>query len=117
MSEAVQKRVSISSKRQFTIPRKFFTELDFGKDALCYIQGTKLIVEPIKAAGTDSVFAEQILEDLIHEGFEGKALLAEFKARQRKVRPAVERMLDNAKSAAHGKSEYSTYDDVFGLEE
>ena len=117
MSEAVQKRVSISSKRQFTIPQRFFTELSFEKDALCYIQGTKLVVEPIKTTEADSVFAEQILEDLIQEGYEGKTLLAEFKARQKKVRPAVEKMLTNAKLAAHGESEYATYDDVFGSEE
>ena len=30
---------------------------------------------------------------------------------------AVERMLTDAESAAHGESEYAAYDDVFGSEE
>ncbi len=68
MSKAVQKRVSITSKRQFTIPQVFFTELNFGKDALCYTQGRKLIIEPMESGGE---FAEQILADLIAEGLSG----------------------------------------------
>ena len=30
-----QKRVKITSKRQFTIPQKFFIDLGFDKDAIC----------------------------------------------------------------------------------
>ena len=41
----------------------------------------------------------------------------EFKAEQKKVRPAVEAMLADAENAAKGSSEYSTYDDVFGVRE
>ena len=44
-------------------------------------------------------------------------LLAAFKAEQKKVRPAVEAMLADAENAAKGSSEYSTYDDVFGVRE
>ena len=43
--------------------------------------------------------AEQILADLIAEGFSGQELLDEFKTRQAKVRPAVEAMLEAAKAA------------------
>ena len=58
-------------------------------------------------------FAEQILKELIDEGYSGYELLDEFRVRQAKVRPAVEAMLEEAKNAANGKGEYFTKDEVF----
>lgn len=111
-----QKRVSITSKRQFTIPQKFFSELGFEREAICTLVNGKLIIEPVRHT-SGGEFAEQILEDLIAEGYTGNDLLSEFRVRQSKVRPAVEAMLNAARDAAHGKGEYATYDDVFGTEE
>ena len=111
-----QKRVTISSKRQFTIPQKFFTELGFDKEAICTLGDGMLIIEPAKPT-YGGEFAEQILAELIKEGFSGDALLKEFKARQAKIRPAVEAMLEEAKAVAEGEADYSTYEDVFGPEE
>ena len=62
-------------------------------------------------------FAEQILADLIKQGFSGDQLLAEFKKTQKKVRPAVEAMLTQAEQAARGEGESYSYNDVFGTEE
>lgn len=59
-------------------------------------------------------FAEQILADLIEEGFYGQELLDEFKSRQAKVHFGVEAMIKAAKAATMGTGEYSTYDDIFG---
>jgi hypothetical protein len=81
-----RKVISISSKRQITIPQK-------------------------SVSGGE--FAEQILEDLIKEGLSGEALLSEFKERQAQIRPAVESMLSEAEAVAEGKSDFATYDDVF----
>lgn len=111
-----QKRITITSKRQLTIPKKFFTELGFENDALCTMANGVLIIEPApKASGGE--FAEQILADLISDGYSGTELLREFKARQAKVRPSVEIMLKAARSAAQGKGNYETFNDVFGLED
>lgn len=108
-----QKRVTISSKRQFTIPQKFFTELGFDREAICTLGEGMLIIEPVRPENGGE-FAEQILSDLIAEGYSGQELLSEFKARQSKVRPAVEEMLKAAKDAVNGVGEYYTYDDIFG---
>ena len=62
-------------------------------------------------------FAELILRDLINEGYVGKELFDEFNIRQSEIRPRVEAMLREVKTAAHGKGEYETYNDVFGNEE
>lgn len=112
-----QKRVTITSKRQFTIPQKFYTELGFDRDAVCTMGDGMLVIQPVSHVSGGGEFAEQILSDLIAEGFSGQELLDEFKTRQAKVRPAVEAMLEAAKAAASDTGEYSTYDDIFGSEE
>ena len=112
-----QKRVTITSKRQFTIPQKFYSELGFDREAVCTMEDGMLIIQPASHVSGGGEFAEQILTDLIAEGFSGQELLDEFKTRQAKVRPAVEAMLEAAKAASSGAGEYSTYDDIFGSEE
>ena len=111
-----RKTVSISQKRQFTIPAKFFEALGFDTKAECMVRGNELIIRPIKPAN-DGEFAEQILADLIAQGLQGDALLTAFKQEQVKVKKAINSMLVDAKSVAEGKSEYSTYDDIFNSED
>ena len=67
-----------------------------------------LIIEPARSE-SGGEFAEQILADLIEEGYSGQELLSEFKARQSKVRPAVEEMLKVAK--------YLNYELAYTIEE
>ena len=110
------KRVAISSKRQITIPQIFFAQLGFETEAECVIRGNELVLRPVRA-NVGGEFAEQILADLIDQGYSGKELLKKFKAEQKKIRPAVEAMIAEAGDIAAGKSKYSTYDDIFGMEE
>lgn len=58
-----KKQVTITSKRQFTIPQKFFTELGFDRSAVCYVSDGKLIIEPVTPI-SGGEFAEQILKEL-----------------------------------------------------
>lgn len=111
-----RKVLSISSKRQITIPQKFYKALGFNDEAECIMKGNELVIRPIKQdAGGD--FAELILSELINEGLSGEELLAEFRKRQAEIRPAVEVMLQEAENAANGASEYVTYDEIFGSED
>ncbi len=110
------KKVSISSKRQITIPKKFFTMLGFDTEAECMVRGNELVIRPARV-NSGGEFAEQILADLIGQGYSGDELLARFKTAQKEVRPSVERMLARAEEAANSKAEYATYEDVFGMEE
>lgn len=110
------KKVSISSKRQITIPQKFFSMLGFDTEAECMVRGNELIIRPAKT-NTGGEFAEQILADLISQGYSGNELLERFKKVQKDVRPAVEAMLVEAERVADSNSGYATYDDVFGTEE
>ena len=116
VSSMERKKVSISSKRQITIPQKFFALLGFSDEAECIMRGNELVIRPVRNISSGE-FAEQILADLVAQGLSGDALVKAFKEKQRKVRPAVEKMLEDAQEAANGNSEYSTYDDVFGSED
>lgn len=111
-----RKKVSISAKRQITIPQKFFTMLGFDDEAECILRGNELVIRPVKES-SGGEFAEQILTDLVKRGLSGDELIKAFKAERKKVRPAVEEMLAEAKNAADGNAEYLTYNDVFGTEE
>lgn len=108
-----RKILSISSKRQITIPQKFYQALGFGDEAECVVRGDELVIRPVKTV-SGGEFAEQILAELIAEGLSGEKLLSEFKSRQAQIRPAVEAMLSDAEDVAAGKGEFATYDDVFG---
>lgn len=111
-----RKTIRISEKRQLTIPQKFFEALGFSTEAECILRGNEIVLRPVREQGGGE-FAEQILADLIAQGFSGDQLLTEFKKMQKKVRPAVEAMLTQAEQAARGESESSSYEDVFGMEE
>ena len=110
------KKVSISSKRQITIPQKFFTLLGFNTEAECIMRGNELVLRPVKV-NTSGEFAEQILADLIRQGYSGEELLEKFKQTQRKIRPAVEAMLAEADRVAESKSGGYSLEDVFGTED
>ena len=111
-----RKTIRISEKRQLTIPQKFFEALGYSTEAECILRGNEIVLRPVREQGGGE-FAEQILADLIAQGFSGDQLLTEFKKMQKKVRPAVEAMLTQAEQAARGESESSSYEDVFGTEE
>ena len=110
-----RKVINISSKRQITIPQQFFQKLNFQDSAECILRDNEIVLRPVKR-GDDSPFAEQILNELIHEGLSGEALLAAFKERQARVRPAVEAMICEADAIAKGEGDYVSYDEIFGDE-
>ncbi len=67
----------------------------------------------------DSVFAEEILADLIQQGYTGETLLAEFKKINRQIRPAVEQIIREADALAKVASENyrDLTDEIFGSDD
>ena len=108
-----KKRISITSNRQLTIPQKFFTKLGFENEAICSLIDGALVIEPVSHIPSGE-FDDLILADLIKEGYEGDNLLTEFKIRRSKIRPAVEKLIEEADNASQEIGEYYTYEDVFG---
>lgn len=111
-----RKMIRISEKRQLTIPQKYFDLLGFSSQAECILRGNEIVLRPVKEQ-SGGEFDEQILADLIAQGLSGSELLEEFKKMRRKVRPAVEELLMQAKQAAYGERESFSYEDVFGSED
>ncbi len=111
-----RKRINISSKRQVTIPQKYFEMLGFEDEAECILRDGELILRPVRYDGGE--FAEQILADLLQQGYAGEELLAKFKETQRQIRSAVERMMAEAAELAHNRHDTPpTLDELFGAEE
>ncbi len=109
------KRIKISSKRQITIPQQFFDSLGFADEAECSLKDGALIIRPVRQNGGE--FAEQILADLLEQGYQGDELLAKFKEAQSKVRPAVERMIQEADAFAMKKDGGVSLEELFDAED
>ena len=110
-----KKRISVSQKRQITIPIEFYNDVGIEREVECYIQNNAIVIRPVRESGGE--FDEQILADLISQGLSGKELLTSFKETRKKIRPAVEGLIAEAELAAEDRSKHSTYDDVFGADD
>lgn len=102
------KRIKVSSKRQITIPQQFYDALDIGDEVLCYKRGGEIVLRPVSR---DPGFAEYILKDLIEQGYEGHELLEKFRETQKKIRPAVIRMLEEAEKQAEAVRDHPDWKD------
>jgi len=109
-----KKRISVSQKRQITIPIDFYNAIGIENEVECYIKNDAIVIKPVR--DNCGAFDEEILADLITKGYAGEKLLAEFKSARKQIRPAVEKMLDESKKAAHNPDKFDSYEDVFGLE-
>lgn len=107
-----RKTISITGKRQITIPQNYFKIAGFDKEAECILRNGEIILRPVRESSSGE-FAEQILSDLIQQGYSGDELLEKFKAQQKKVRPAIEMMLEDAQKAAQGNGDFLKGEDVF----
>lgn len=110
-----RKIISVSGKRQVTIPQKYFEALGFSNEAECILQNNSIVIRPIKE-NTGSEFSEQILADLIKQGLSGQELLDKFKELSKKVAPAMAKLISEADNIAN-RENGATVTDVFGTED
>jgi len=112
-----KRRINISSKRQITIPAKYYNALALDKELDCIYTKDMIILTPVRKE--DSAFAEEILADLINQGYSGEELLSEFRKTNRKIRPAVEKLIEEADKLASAASEnyVDPTDDIFNDDE
>lgn len=73
VSKMNRKVLSVSAKRQITIPQKFFQTLGFGDKAEYILCDNELVIRPIKTLSEEE-FSEQILTELIEEGLSEETL-------------------------------------------
>ena len=112
-----KRRINISSKRQITIPAKYYKTLGLSKELDCIYSNGMLILTPVRK--DDPAFAEEILSDLVSQGYTGEKLLAEFKKINRQVRPAIEKIIEEADDLAKTASQdyADPTDAIFGTDE
>ncbi len=102
------KRISVSSKRQISIPKEFHEMLNIGEEVTIELHGDHLVVKPIRENFDD--FSERILEDLVVEGYSGEDLLQEFKNRKEQIGNAVNSLISDTRA----KGKKMTINDLFG---
>jgi hypothetical protein len=116
-SNAMERKIiSVSVKRQLTIPQKYFDALGFDNEAECILQDGGLLIRPVRDTNGGE-FSEQILADLISQGYQGSELLEKFKEQSHAVRPAVRKLIDEADAFAKSGKGRATMDELFGAEE
>ena len=106
------KIVSISQKRQITIPQKYFSRFRFGGHAKISMIDRGILIEP--AENIHGEFDVQILQDLVQQGFSGEELINAFKERRAELPVAIEAMKKEAHEIACGTAEFDKVEDVFG---
>lgn len=112
-SKAMERKIiSVSGKRQITIPQKFFNMLHLDNEVECTVENNALIIRPLK--NDTSEFAEQILDDLISQGYSGKELSKKFKEENKRIYNAARAMIADANKIATGEIKAATYKDIFG---
>ncbi|MDR0671889.1 MAG: AbrB/MazE/SpoVT family DNA-binding domain-containing protein [Oscillospiraceae bacterium] len=105
------KRISVSQKRQITLPVDFFNALGIESEVECFVRDGSMVIRPVREQSGE--FDVEILSELIKQGLSGETLLQRFKETRRKVRPAVKELLHEAMFAASGKTESATYTEIF----
>ena len=107
-----RKIISISPRRQITIPQKYFEVLGFSTEAECSIENGSLVIKPLKFESKGQ-FADLILEDLVSKGYTGQELISKFKEENKKIRPAVLKLIEEADQLAKEPYQGSSTEDIF----
>lgn len=106
------KRISVSSKRQITIPIEYCKELNITDEVECIIKDNSIIIRPVINTSQNN-FADLILEDLIKEGYKGKELLEKFKERNKQIKYGISKINEEANKVAENEAPYYTLEDAF----
>lgn len=110
------KRISVSVKRQITIPIEYYNALNIGDEVECLMIDDSIVIKPIRNNSIDE-YSEFILKDIIEEGYKKEEILEEFKKRRNELKYAAKEMVKEMNKVAEESEKYATIDDVFGKEE
>lgn len=109
------KIISISQKRQITIPQKYFSRFRFGGHAKISMLDKGILIEPAENIfSSGGEFDVQILQDLVQQGFNGEELINAFKEQRAKIPSAIDAIKLEAHDIACGTADFNSPDDIFG---
>lgn len=86
------KYASVSSKRQISIPKEFYDSLGIKDEVTMELLNNRIVIKPVKDHSDD--YSEEILSDLLQEGYDKSEILEEFKRRKKKIRPSINRLIE-----------------------
>ena len=110
-----RKIISVSKKRQITIPLKYYKHLGLDKEVECTLEDGAIVIRPLKREPSE--FSVEILKDLVSQGYSGDELINQFQKQSSNIKKAVARMLEEADSIAAGEKESESFDEIFGSED
>ncbi len=110
-----RKIISVSKKRQITIPLQFYKHLELGSEVECSLEDGKIVIRPLHREPNE--FSVEILEDLVSQGYSGDELVKQFKVQSKNIKKAVTNMLEEADAIAAGEKEAANFDDIFSSED
>ncbi len=109
------KIISVSAKRQITIPLKFYKQLNLEKEVVCSLEDGAIVIRPLRR--DDGDFSVEILKDLVSQGYSGEELIKRFEAQNKSIKKAIGKMLEEAEQIVAGEKPAAGFKDVFGSED
>ena len=110
-----RKIISVSKKRQITIPLQFYKHLGLGNEVECFLEDGRIVIQPLHKEPSE--FSVEILKDLVSQGYSGDELVKQFEVQSKNIKRAVTNMLEEADAIAAGEKEAANFDDIFGAED
>lgn len=107
-----RKTISVSKKRQITIPLKFYNYLDLDNEVECSLEDGAIVIRPLHRGSTE--FSVEILKDLIDQGYSDDELIKQFEIQSKNIKKAVINILEEADAIVAGEKPASNLDDIFG---
>ena len=107
------KRISVSEKRQITIPKEYYEALNIGNEIECSMVDNCIIIKPVTENSLDE-FSEYILKDIIKEGYKNEEIVKEFIKRREELKKATQKFNQNIDKQAKSINKLPTFKDVFG---
>ena len=106
------KTISVSKKRQITIPLQFYKHLNLDNEVECTLKDGAIVIRPIHRGTTE--FSVEILKDLIEQGYSDDELVEQFELQNRNIKKAVHNMFEESDAIVNGDKTSASLDDVFG---
>jgi len=91
------RQINVSEKRQITIPKRFYETLGIGREVICELRENEIVLRRVPQTED---FSEEILKDLVAQGFKDQDLIREFQRRKAQIRPAVEKLIEESNQVA-----------------
>ena len=100
--------IKISSKRQITIPAKYYEAAGFGEYALCTWTDQGILLQPLDVDDEDVTV--DILRSLVKQGFEGEELIERYQETKRKIVSARRKLEEAERDVSDGRVD--TYENM-----